>query len=111
MARLMRKDLASVRALWSIVRRPQDTALPEGNRSGGRRQKGHASCRGAVVSVPRHPVVPATAHWPNAQNSGGLGAGPQGRVLTLRNGHALALGGLCRLLPLAGCGVAAAAFC
>ena len=43
-----------------MARRPQDTALPEGNRSGGCAPKGPlASCRGAANSAPRHQAAPA----------------------------------------------------
>ncbi len=36
-----------------MARRPQDTALPEGNRSGGLRQRGQLP-RVVVRDIPRH---------------------------------------------------------
>ena len=67
------------RVKMTLGHRPQDTALPEGNRSGGRCQRG--LCLGvAAWSIScRDTSKRDQAHWPKALNSGGLGAGPHGR--------------------------------
>ena len=106
---------------WSVAWRPQDTALPEGNRSGGRSPKGLMPR--VVVwaqSAPRHSAAQPKAPWPNAVNSGGLGAGPQGCGVALWRGWCLrwlstpaGSGGLAvRVRPFAGAapGLAGAVF-
>ena len=62
-----------------MVCRPQDTALPEGNRSGGLRQRGRCLVSWCGSFRATTPDCPAMAHWHKAKNSGGLGAGPQCR--------------------------------
>jgi hypothetical protein len=52
----------------SLVHRPQDKALPEGNRSGGR-------CQRALLG-PRHEAIHSVAQWLNVLDSWGLGAEP-----------------------------------
>ena len=69
-----RKFLAFDGSLWSMARRPQDTALPEGNRSGGLRQRGRCLVSWCGKFRATAPACPAMAHWPKAKNSGGLGA-------------------------------------
>ena len=74
----------------------------------------NASCRGVALSAPRHPFAQPMAPWPKAENSGGLGAGPQGcgvvPVDALVPGRIMRAGGpgdsLCRrCLQLCRCGL------
>ena len=57
--------------LVTLAHRSQDTALPEGNRSGGRGQR--------AMPGPRHEAIHPVAHWPNAANYGVWGRAPRAR--------------------------------
>ncbi len=62
---------------WLVARRIRLCRRATG--AAGFAKGAYASCRGAGNSAPRHQARPTVAHWPKAKNSGGLGAGPQGR--------------------------------